>query len=378
METTAINTYPAAGLCGICYRELPATIEYRSDGAAYIVKNCPVHGKEEAMIERDWRFLDEKLYSSHPNNAFFSRYNRDSVIEATDRCNVQCEHCYHEPDNEISDKPLDWVVEMARGTHTQNICLMGAEPTMRKDLPELIRRIKQIPWGDQFRKVAIYTNGVKLQNAEYVQELVASGLDIVNFSIHHPEYHDEKVWRASSVALQNICNSGITLGQVSFTVTTKHQAAYAIDKMLWLAENQVRFHDICIRSPQHIGRQFEQEEEIFVSDLYRWLEEIAAEKQLSFEFAPDENGDHHVVVYINGHSVLLIHWASVHSINTSKMVTGPWAHFVPNTTGTFMLQAILREGWKKGWWQGQRLVDEPASVVWVAGSTKNQDATSVE
>ena len=357
-----IKTFAASGLCGTCYRDLPATIEYRADGSAWIRKTCPTHGPEQAMVERDSQFLEQKLYATSPTNRIQQRY-QDTVIEVTDRCNVACKHCYHDPDNDIQDRSLEWVVEMARSCHTKNICLMGAEPTMRRDLPELIRQIKALPWGDQQRGVAIYTNGIKLQNREYVQELSTSGLDAVNISVHHPEYHDARVWRAVSSALDNLRLYDIKLGQVSFTVENKIQMGYALDRMQWLREHGFRFSDISIRSPATIGVEFEQEQEIFVSDLYRWLQELAQERGYDFRYDIEHSTSYWAGVFIDDSLIMLIHWPSAASVNTAKTGTGPMAKFLPNTYGNIMLQAIMRDGWKKGWWQGQRLVDDTATTL---------------
>ena len=109
------------GLCGTCYRELPAQIEYRDDGAAYITKTCPVHGFEEAMVERDWKFWDTAT-QKNPKNKTWQEYNNLSIIEVTERCNVQCKHCYHMPDNSIADKSTEHIIKLAEATYTEKIC----------------------------------------------------------------------------------------------------------------------------------------------------------------------------------------------------------------------------------------------------------------
>jgi hypothetical protein len=72
---------------------------------------------------------------------------------------------------------------------------------------------------------------------------------------------------------------------------------------------------------------------------------------------------YHVGVLVDSNiKVQIIHWASAKSVDTSFMYMGPWAQFIPHTIGTFLIQAILREGWKKGWWQGQRLTDPEKTI----------------
>jgi organic radical activating enzyme len=363
--TNTTKKYHTTSICSTCYRELEAQIEYRQDGAAYITKTCPVHGYEEAMVERSAEFWDTATQTD-PNNLKYHVYNDVTMIEVTDRCNVQCKHCYHDPDNTVPDQSLEWIVAKARAANTGYICLIGAEPTMRSDLPDLIRAIRALPWrGTDHKRVLVYTNGVKLQNADYVRELADSGLDTISVSVHHPEYHEANVWKHVSRAMTNIADTNITLGQISFTVENKTQMNHAVDKMLWLMERGRNPNDFCVRSPAEIGVPFEQQQEIFASDLYQWMSEVAAERGLTFGKHPNNGSNpYHVGCLLNGQTIQLIHWASAQSVDTTYMNVGPWATFVPNTRGTFLIQAILRDGWKKGWWQGQQ-ISKSKTVQWV-------------
>ena len=57
-------------------------------------KDCPEHGVSEYMIESNANFYHSLDYDVHaydiPNSI---------MIEVTDRCNLNCPHCYHEPEN---------------------------------------------------------------------------------------------------------------------------------------------------------------------------------------------------------------------------------------------------------------------------------------
>lgn len=358
---TTIKSYFTNGLCGTCYRELPAQIEYRANGAAYITKSCPDHGYHEAMVEKSWEFWD-KITQKDPNNPCWDMYNNVSTIEVTDRCNVQCTHCYHSPDNTIPDKPLEWIVNTARSAPSPYICLSGAEPTMRVDLPELIYEIQQIPYGQKFKEANLYTNGIKLQNRNYVKKLSDVKLSSVSMSIHNPNYHSDVIWKNVSKALSNVIEEDISLGQVSFTVTNKEEVRHAVEKILWIKQHDMPAFNYCIRSPSEIGVPFVQEQEVFASDIYQWISEIAKEKDISYHRHSNYGSNpYHVGTVLDGNLVQVIHWANVKSVDTSYMYMGPWASFIPNTRGTFLIQAILRDGWKKGWWQGQRLYSENQS-----------------
>jgi hypothetical protein len=356
MEKDIIKSYFTTGLCGTCYRELPAQIVYRCDGAAYITKTCPVHGYEEAMVEKDYNFWDSAT-QKNSNNLTWIRYNNSTLIEVTDRCNVQCKHCYHMPDNNILDKSVDHIIKLAEIAFTQSLCLSGAEPTMREDLADIIKGIRQIPWQDNFKTASLYTNGIKLQKKGYLEKLVKAGLNSVNMSIHHPNYHEANIWNYVSKGLIHVYECGIDLGQVSFTVENKKELNHAVDKMLWLLERGKNPSDFCVRSPAEIGVPFESEREIFASEIAGWFYEIAKERGLKFSKHPNHGSNPYHVGYLleDTQTVQIIHWANVKTVDTSYMYMGPWAIMMPNTWGTFLIQAILRDGVRKGWYQGHRL-----------------------
>lgn len=357
-----VKSYYTTGLCGTCYRELLASIEFRSDGAAYITKTCPVHGYEEAMVEKDYQFWEDALQLDEDNRTWQS-LNDTTIIEVTDRCNVKCEHCYHDPDNKIKDKPAEFIIAQALSQPTHDVILMGAEPTMREDLAYIIKEIKSRT-GKLRKEVSIYTNGIKFQDAEYLQSLIDAGLDVVCMSIHHPEYHKEKIWEKIFAGLKNVANTNVFLGQLGFVCTTKEQANHAIDKMLWLKEQGRIPGEFEIRSPAKIGIEFEQEHEIYISDLYKWVSEIAQERNLKFEKHPNMGSNvYHVGYLLEDMHLQLSHWPTVHSVDTSYMYMGPWASLIPNTRGTFIIQAILRDGLKQGWWQGNRVVPDTIQPI---------------
>ena len=352
-----IESYLTTGLCGTCYRDLEAEIQFRSDGAAYIVKHCPVHGYEEAMVEKSWRFW--KSAHDEKDERLRSIYNEITCIESTDRCNVQCAHCYHDPDNSIPDISADLLVKKAISIPTRNVALMGAEPTMRNDLPEVISRIKETPFkGEGDREVSIYSNGINLENIELVQSLEQAGLDGCSISVHSPKYHKEAIWNKVSRGIDNMVSTDIELGHVSFTVSNVDDMRYAVDKMLWFRDNNKLPLDFCIRSSADIGRS-PSAEEVFVSQLYDMLTQVCLEKRLKVCRDKDFGSNpYHIHYTVDSFKLVLIHWPSVKSISTQYVTHGPWASFIPNTWGNFTIQIILREGWKKGWWQGQRLFDD--------------------
>ena len=345
-----IKSYFTRGLCSTCYCELPAKIEYRCDGAAYITKTCANHGYEEFMIERSWEFWDQ-CPQTNPNNLTWQFYNQIYVIEVTDRCNVMCKHCYHQPNNKIPDKPKEFIISKIISSPYNDICLMGAEPTMRDDLSEIISTAK----ATTDKKISIYTNGIRLAESNFVERLQESKLNSINISVHNPKYHKDYYWNKISNGIDIIINTDIFLGQISFTVENIDEVRYAVEKILWFKDNNRLPLNFCIRSPANIGTPID--EEIFASDIVSWIKQVADERGLVLEKHPNGGSNpYHVAYLLDNMFIQVIHWAGVKNVDVSWMNMGPWAEFVPLTFGTFHLQTILRDGWKKGWWQGQRLI----------------------
>ncbi|WP_191565429.1 GTP 3',8-cyclase MoaA [Metabacillus idriensis] len=114
---------------------------------------------------------------------------RDLRLSVTDRCNFRCRYCMPEeifgPDYPFlsSDKILSFD-EMERLTRifvslgVKKIRITGGEPLLRKDLPELIHRLKSISKSED---IAITTNGSLLK--KFAPELFNAGLRRVTVSL---------------------------------------------------------------------------------------------------------------------------------------------------------------------------------------------------
>ena len=105
-------------------------------------------------------------------------------ISLTDACNLRCVYCMPEEMQFLpraallQDDEVLFIVQAAAQLGVRKIRLTGGEPTVRKNIVELVRRIKQVPGIEE---LAMTTNGVLL--ADLAQPLAAAGLDRVNVSV---------------------------------------------------------------------------------------------------------------------------------------------------------------------------------------------------
>lgn len=101
------------------------------------------------------------------------------IIDVTHRCNMACANCYV-PNREIPDLDAAWMsgifARLPKGTFVR---LVGGEPTLRNDLPELIRDIR----GHGHHPVLV-TNGLRLANRDYVRSLKEAGLRVAYLSFN--------------------------------------------------------------------------------------------------------------------------------------------------------------------------------------------------
>ncbi len=101
------------------------------------------------------------------------------IVDLTHRCNMACRNCYI-PNRNVPDLNKEWLYRiLERLPQRTRIRLVGAEPTVRADLPGIIARVKRIGhWP------ILLTNGLKLANREYVAELKQSGLRLCYLSFN--------------------------------------------------------------------------------------------------------------------------------------------------------------------------------------------------
>ena len=105
-------------------------------------------------------------------------------ISVTDRCNFRCVYCMPErglawlPKPQIlSYEEITAVVRQLAPLGLRRLRITGGEPTVRPELPTLIRELRGVPGIED---IALSTNGVKLP--QMAQALRDAGLDRVNMS----------------------------------------------------------------------------------------------------------------------------------------------------------------------------------------------------
>jgi cyclic pyranopterin phosphate synthase len=112
----------------------------------------------------------------------FGRIHDNLRISVTDRCNVRCFYCmpevgvrYMPREQLLTFEEIERVARVAVSLGVRKLRVTGGEPLVRKDLPELIRRLAAIPGVED---LALTTNGVLL--GQHASALYAAGLRRLN------------------------------------------------------------------------------------------------------------------------------------------------------------------------------------------------------
>jgi len=190
-------------ICPECFKVLDATI-YEDKNKVYIKKECPEHGKfrdvywsdyEQYQRAEQFRYegdgienprtktkldcpLDCGLCPQHKSHTGLA------IIDVTNRCNLRCPVCFanaaaagyvYEP----SKKEIQAMLENFRQNKpvpAPALQFSGGEPTIRKNLFELIRMAKELG----FEHVEVNTNGLRLaQSVEYCRGLKEAGISTI-------------------------------------------------------------------------------------------------------------------------------------------------------------------------------------------------------
>ena len=113
------------------------------------------------------------------------RVATDLRVSVTDRCNLRCTYCMPAdglpwlPRKEILDyEEIARLVTVFHAMGVQTVRLTGGEPTVRRNLPELVRQLRAAAPGVD---LSMTTNGLMLD--DLAEPLAAAGLDRVNVSI---------------------------------------------------------------------------------------------------------------------------------------------------------------------------------------------------
>lgn len=326
-------------LCHHCHRHIPA-LRYYKDNKVYIAKYCTEHGVMHHVIENDADFYNSLncTYDPKIRPGFF---NGVVMLEVTDRCNLDCPHCYHIPNNALKDIDRKIILDDLKNLqheceHVETITLAGAEATIRKDFPQLVNDVKGLGLI-----CSVITNGVRLADEKFLIECKEAGLKDISVGLNHPSYNNlPKARKKQEIALDNAHSQGLHVGYISYTM---EHLAELDDILKEILSNRWQPATFRIRYGSDIGTNPGQER-LYLSDLYKefvkWC--IKHDKEF-FIIAPSDNNIYHIMINLEGHKIRLIQWCDETDIDLEELRSGPWSMFVSDGVTNFLHQVIRRD-----------------------------------
>jgi len=325
-----MNTSETISLCEHCYRHIPAE-RFEKNGQMMLGKTCPKHGYQEAILDINTNFYKSQQYERRKPSSYW--------LDITNRCNLDCPHCYQMPDNNSKDPSIDYLLSevMSWPDNGLPVSLVGAEPTVRRDLADLVLAIHALPI--KRRNVIIVTNGVYLAKWDYVERFK----DIPNlkwtFGLNHPDYNGGQIRTKQMIGLENCLKLGLDVKTLTYTLANLEQLS---DVMHEVQKFKINAR---IQLGVEIGRVPEGDfKELYLSELVAVAEQFCSDNGWTWE--PDYTGGNrtHYAVRINGIEHKFIKWCDVRTIDLEEVQSESWASIVPGKPMSPLLhQVILRD-----------------------------------
>ncbi len=193
-------------VCPECIRIIPGLIEEDEMGIIRLRKRCPDHGNFSDIISLHadyykWSqtFLApgtpidrDKLCTTNTGEicpldcGTCARHKTSpilSLIDITNKCNLQCPICFANAavTGNVIEPTYEEIIQILKHLRSLRpnpslaVAFTGGEPTLRADLPELIREAYHLG----FLQLVLITNGLKFKDLDYCRELMETGLQTI-------------------------------------------------------------------------------------------------------------------------------------------------------------------------------------------------------
>jgi uncharacterized radical SAM superfamily Fe-S cluster-containing enzyme len=190
-------------ICPECFQVIEADI-FEEDGKVYLGKECSEHGRFKDIYWSDFELFKKVQKHSvkgegvenpntqcdkgHPFDCGLCPQHKShtslAIIDVTNRCNLRCPICFanaavagyvYEPSlDEIRGMMIN--LRSERPIPVMALQLSGGEPTVRDDLPEIIKMAKKFG----FRHVEVNSNGLRIAAEKgYCRKLMDAGVSTI-------------------------------------------------------------------------------------------------------------------------------------------------------------------------------------------------------
>ena len=316
--------HDTVSVCNECYRHIPGVV-FERDDQIWLTKKCQDHGVMEEVVEPDIEFY----YSlSRPR----IRHIDMIMFEATDKCQLNCPHCYHLPDNTSIDPSLGALLEKVNNyPKLFSPIILGAEATLHKDIIPLAHTL-----AERFGKARIISNGLRFANAEFAKNLLYEKNILPSIGLNHPSYQGNAVHKKQIRGINN-CKEFGQLEDIGYTLESLDHLPDILEEIDKLKDDKLT--KVRIRAGSFIGRSSDQTRN-YLSTTVKRLRDLLGNDIIS---NPWDDNPYHVMMDWKGISLRVIQWPDVKNIDLEELETGPWANFTNGPMSNFVHQVIMRD-----------------------------------
>ena len=311
-------------MCPICYRFIPGTVQTNGQHVA-MIKSCPEHGQFKALIETSLEFY---MFCLQNNSNIYDGH----LIDVTGRCDLDCKYCYH--DKQSPDVDIKLIVNEARVNQGPYI-LTGGEPTLRDDLPELLREVRKIG------QVHFLTNGSGFVDRKYLRECAESasftnGFNCIGFSYHKEQKYMDEI-------IENMKSENVKPKVLFWVIDNLDQIP---DVVKFSEDHRGMFGDVRIKIASNVWAQ-DGAEKIFVSQVVDFFRAMPGELKLY-----NKGKSSFFPIQFNGIPYLIISWMDVHNIDCLDIHCPPTYRAKNGEVTDFVTAMLINEGLSKGFING--------------------------
>lgn len=131
-------------------------------------------------------------------------------------CNLACGYCTITDEMRGRAMPIDRIareIDRAASLGFRDIAFTGGEPTIRSDLPALVKYARRRGFG----QIKIASNGLRYADIKYLDYLIACGVNQFHMSMHAYSDRDYElvVQRAETAALRRLSISNLVARQLN-------------------------------------------------------------------------------------------------------------------------------------------------------------------
>src|SRR5438046_1857398 len=294
-------------VCPECNRILPATV-FAREGKVFMTKTCPEHGETEElyfgsydMYQKFQTYRSDGKGTHAPNvpiescactancglcSNHLSHTGLANII-VTNRCDLTCWYCFFYVKKGLEgayvyEPSMDQVREMVRALKAErpvpgnSLQITGGEPTLRPELPEIVKIIKE----EGVDHIQLNTNGINLAlNPNLAAELRDAGLSnlYMSFDGVSPKTNPKNHWEAPyTIETCRKANLGVVLVPTVIKSINDHE----LGGILRFAQRNIDIVRAISYQPVSLtGRMKKQEREKYRITIPDCIERIEEHKQ---------------------------------------------------------------------------------------------------